>query len=136
MCFCINNEYTEKILNHDVLNTHQKLGDIEEKPESSGYRRWAGPFRRRYGNNVCASRRSSRWPGLPSVAVRLFYNDDCVNTNPVITTYHGTVVVEIPITTLLAGHEAEIRAAAAQGLSPTIPVAPTTPRHHTDRECP
>ena len=40
------------------------------------------------------------------------------NTNPVITTYHGTVVLEIPITTLLAGHEAEIRAAAAQGLSP------------------
>ena len=40
------------------------------------------------------------------------------NTNPVITTYHGTVVVNIPITTLLAGHEAEIRAAAAQGLSP------------------
>ena len=40
------------------------------------------------------------------------------NTNPVITTYHGTVVLDIPITTLLAGHEAEIRAAAAQGLSP------------------
>ena len=39
-------------------------------------------------------------------------------TNPVITTYHGTVVLDIPITTLLAGHEAEIRAAAAQGLSP------------------
>ena len=40
------------------------------------------------------------------------------NANPVITTYHGTVVVDIPITALLAGHEAEIRAAAAQGLSP------------------
>ena len=40
------------------------------------------------------------------------------NTNPVITTYHGTVVLDIPVTTLLAGHEAEIRAAAAQGLSP------------------
>ena len=40
------------------------------------------------------------------------------NTTPVITTYHGTVVLNIPITTLLAGHEAEIRAAAAQGLSP------------------
>ena len=40
------------------------------------------------------------------------------NTDPVITTYHGTVVVDIPITTLLAGHESEIRAAAAQGLSP------------------
>ena len=40
------------------------------------------------------------------------------NTNPVITTYHGTVVLDIPITTLLAGHEAEIRAAAAKGLSP------------------
>ena len=40
------------------------------------------------------------------------------NTTPVITTYHGTVVLDIPITTLLAGHEAEIRAAAAQGLSP------------------
>ena len=35
-----------------------------------------------------------------------------------ITTYHGTVVLDIPVTTLLAGHEAEIRAAAAQGLSP------------------
>ena len=40
------------------------------------------------------------------------------NANPVITTYHGTVVLDIPITTLLAGYEAEIRAAAAQGLSP------------------
>ena len=40
------------------------------------------------------------------------------NTNPVITTYHGTVVLDIPVTTLLAGHEADIRAAAAQGLSP------------------
>ena len=40
------------------------------------------------------------------------------NTTPVITTYHGTVVLDIPITTLLAGHEAEIRAAAAQGFSP------------------
>ena len=40
------------------------------------------------------------------------------NTNPVITTYHGTVVLDIPITTLLAGHEAYIRAAAAQGFSP------------------
>ena len=40
------------------------------------------------------------------------------NTNPVITTYHGTVVLDIPITTLLAGHEADIRAAAAQGFSP------------------
>ena len=40
------------------------------------------------------------------------------NTTPVITTYHGTVVLDIPITALLAGHEAEIRAAAAQGLSP------------------
>ena len=40
------------------------------------------------------------------------------NTTPVITTYHGTVVLDIPITTLLAGHEADIRAAAAQGLSP------------------
>ena len=40
------------------------------------------------------------------------------NANPVITTYHGTVVLDIPITALLAGHEAEIRAAAAQGLSP------------------
>ena len=40
------------------------------------------------------------------------------NANPVITTYHGTVVLDIPITTLLAGHEAEIRAAAAQELSP------------------
>ena len=40
------------------------------------------------------------------------------NTTPVITTYHGTVVLDIPITTLLAGYEAEIRAAAAQGLSP------------------
>lgn len=40
------------------------------------------------------------------------------NTNPVITTYHGTVVLNIPITALMAGHEAEIRAAAAQGLSP------------------
>ncbi len=40
------------------------------------------------------------------------------NTTPVITTYHGTVVLDIPVTTLLAGHEAEIRAAAAQGLSP------------------
>ena len=40
------------------------------------------------------------------------------NTNPVITTYHGTVIVDIPVTTLLAGHEAEIRAAAAQGFSP------------------
>ncbi|WP_204372176.1 hypothetical protein [Sanguibacter keddieii] len=35
-----------------------------------------------------------------------------------ITTYHGTVVLDIPITALLADHEAEIRAAAAQGLSP------------------
>ena len=33
------------------------------------------------------------------------------NTAPVITTYHGTVVLDIPITTLLAGHEADIRAA-------------------------
>ena len=40
------------------------------------------------------------------------------NANPVITTYHGTVVLDIPVTTLLAGHEAEIRTAAAQGLSP------------------
>ena len=40
------------------------------------------------------------------------------NTTPVITTYHGTVVLDIPVTTLLAGHEAEVRAAAAQGLSP------------------
>ncbi len=40
------------------------------------------------------------------------------NANPVITTYHGTVVLDIPATTLLADHEAEIRAAAAQGLSP------------------
>ena len=40
------------------------------------------------------------------------------NASPVITTYHGTVVLDIPVTTLLAGHEAEIRAAAAQGLSP------------------
>ena len=40
------------------------------------------------------------------------------NTAPVITTYHGTVVLDIPITTLLADHEADIRAAAAQGLSP------------------
>ena len=40
------------------------------------------------------------------------------NATPVITTYHGTVVLDIPVTTLLAGHEAEIRAAAAQGLSP------------------
>ena len=40
------------------------------------------------------------------------------NTNPAITTYHGTVVLNIPITALIAGHEAEIRAAAAQGLSP------------------
>ena len=40
------------------------------------------------------------------------------NTNPAITTYHGTVVLNIPITALMAGHEAEIRAAAAQGLSP------------------
>ena len=40
------------------------------------------------------------------------------NANPVITTYHGTVVLDIPITALLAGHEAEIRAAAAQELSP------------------
>ena len=40
------------------------------------------------------------------------------NTTPVITTYHGTVVLDIPVTTLLAGHEADIRAAAAQGLSP------------------
>ena len=40
------------------------------------------------------------------------------NTNPTITTYHGTVVLNIPITALMAGHEAEIRAAAAQGLSP------------------
>lgn len=40
------------------------------------------------------------------------------NATPVITTYHGTVIVDIPATTLLAGHEAEIRAAAAQGLSP------------------
>ena len=40
------------------------------------------------------------------------------NANPVITTYHGTVVLDIPITALLVGHEAEIRAAAAQGLSP------------------
>ena len=40
------------------------------------------------------------------------------NTTPVITTYHGTVVLDIPITTLLADHEADIRAAAAQGLSP------------------
>ena len=40
------------------------------------------------------------------------------NTTPVITTYHGTVVLDIPITTLLAGHEADIRAAAVQGLSP------------------
>ena len=40
------------------------------------------------------------------------------NTTPVITTYHGTVVLDIPVTTLLADHEAEIRAAAAQGLSP------------------
>ena len=31
------------------------------------------------------------------------------NANPVITTYHGTVVLDIPITALLAGHEAEIR---------------------------
>ena len=34
------------------------------------------------------------------------------NTNPVITTYHGTVVLNIPITALMAGHEAEIRAAS------------------------
>ena len=40
------------------------------------------------------------------------------NTNPAITTYHGTVILNIPITALMAGHEAEIRAAAAQGLSP------------------
>ena len=40
------------------------------------------------------------------------------NASPVITTYHGTVVLDVPITTLLAGHEADIRAAAAQGLSP------------------
>ena len=40
------------------------------------------------------------------------------NATPLITTYHGTVIVDIPVTTLLAGHEAEIRAAAAQGLSP------------------
>ena len=40
------------------------------------------------------------------------------NATPVITTYHGTVIADIPVTTLLAGHEAEIRAAAAQGLSP------------------
>lgn len=52
------------------------------------------------------------------------------NANPVITTYHGTVVLDIPITALLAGHEAEIRAAAAQGLSLTTPAATTTPISH------
>ena len=34
------------------------------------------------------------------------------NADPVITTYHGTVVLDIPVTTLLAGQEAEIRAAS------------------------
>ena len=119
MCFCINNEYTEKILNHDVLNTHQKLGDIMRKSRrvlatGAGLALFAAGtvtmFAPRGAQADDQAFSLSQYTSSTTTTV--------CNTNPVITTYHGTVVVEIPITTLLAGHEAEIRAAAAQGLSP------------------
>lgn len=40
------------------------------------------------------------------------------NTNPVIATYHGTVNLTIPVVTLLANFEEEMKAAAAAGQSP------------------
>ena len=119
MCFCINNEYTEKILNHDVLNTHQKLGDIMRKSRrvlATG----AGLALFAAGTVTMFAPRGAQADGqaFPLSQYTSSTTTTVCNTNPVITTYHGTVVVEIPITTLLAGHEAEIRAAAAQGLSP------------------
>ena len=119
MCFCINNEYTEKILNHDVLNTHQKLGDIMRKSRrvlATG----AGLALFAAGTVTMFAPRGAQADGqtFPLSQYASSTTTTVCNTNPVITTYHGTVVVEIPITTLLAGHEAEIRAAAAQGLSP------------------
>ena len=119
MCFCINNEYTEKILNHDVLNTHQKLGDIMRKSRrvlatGVGLALFAA------GTVTMFSPRGAQADdqSFPLSQYASSTTTTVCNTDPVITTYHGTVVVEIPITTLLAGHEAEIRAAAAQGLSP------------------
>ena len=56
---------------------------------------------------------------FPPLTIRLINKHDCVQCQPCDQTYHGTVVLDIPVTTLLAGHEAEIRAAAAQGLSPS-----------------
>jgi len=119
MCFCINNEYTEKILNHDVLNTHQKLGDIMRKSRrvlATG----AGLALFAAGTVTMFAPRGAQADGqtFPLSQYASSTTTTVCNTDPVITTYHGTVVVEIPITTLLAGHEAEIRAAAAQGLSP------------------
>ena len=119
MCFCIDNEYTEKILNHDVLNTHQKLGDIMRKSRrvlATG----AGLALFAAGTVTMFAPRGAQADGqtFPLSQYASSTTTTVCNTDPVITTYHGTVVVEIPITTLLAGHEAEIRAAAAQGLSP------------------
>lgn len=90
----------------------------EEKPESSGDGCRFGSCRCRFGHNVCASQRTSRCGALPLSQYVSSTSTTVCNANPVITTYHGTVVLDIPITALLAGHEAEIRAAAAQGLSP------------------
>ena len=119
MCFCINNEYTEKILNHDVLNTHQKLGDIMRKSRrvlATG----AALALFAAGTVTMFAPRGAQADDqtFPLSQYASSTTTTVCNTDPVITTYHGTVVVEIPITTLLAGHEAEIRAAAAQGLSP------------------
>ena len=119
MCFCINNEYTEKILNHDVLNTHQKLGDIMRKSRrvlATG----AGLALFAAGTVTMFAPRGAQADdqAFPLSQYASSTTTTVCNTDPVITTYHGTVVVNIPITTLLAGHEAEIRAAAAQGLSP------------------
>ena len=119
MCFCINNEYTEKILNHDVLNTHQKLGDIMRKSRRVLATGAALALFAAGTVTMFAPRGAQADDQAFSLSQYTSSTTTTVcNTNPVITTYHGTVVVEIPITTLLAGHEAEIRAAAAQGLSP------------------
>ena len=107
--------------NHDsfrLIRTHTTGEHHEEKPESSSYGRWFGSCRCRYGINVCATQRTSRCPALLPLTIRLINKHDGVQYDPCDQTYHGTVVLDIPITALLAGHEAEIRAAAAQGLSP------------------
>ena len=48
-------------------------------------------------------------------------NATVCNADPVITTYHGTMIFDLPISTMLASFENEIRAAAAQGKRPHLP---------------